>query len=120
MQILGGKFQQRTSCGIDRGSATIDVGKFGEDLVVSLQPDTIAIEAWSDRLHLSKSLTRTTQCPRRTRSHGKSSRYFKSQNSIIILKYNLSVAVKFVESLVGAGLSTSKRGDLAYPISKLK
>lgn len=30
----------------------------------------------------------------------------------------VSVAVKFVEALVGAGLSTSKTGDLAYPISK--
>lgn len=30
----------------------------------------------------------------------------------------VSVAVKFVEALVGAGLSTSKRGDFAYPISK--
>ena len=30
----------------------------------------------------------------------------------------VSVAVKFVEALVGVGLSTSKTGDLAYPISK--
>ncbi|MCL1472226.1 aspartate/glutamate racemase family protein [Argonema antarcticum] len=30
----------------------------------------------------------------------------------------VSVAVKFVEALVGAGLGTSKTGDLAYPISK--
>ncbi len=30
----------------------------------------------------------------------------------------VSVAVKFVEALVGAGLSTSKTGDLADPISK--
>jgi len=30
----------------------------------------------------------------------------------------VSVAVKFVEALVGAGLSTSKTGDLAYPFAK--
>lgn len=30
----------------------------------------------------------------------------------------VSVAVKFVEALVGAGLGTSKIGDFAYPISK--
>ena len=30
----------------------------------------------------------------------------------------VTVAVKFVEALVGCGLGTSKRGDLAYPIPK--
>ncbi len=30
----------------------------------------------------------------------------------------VSVAVKFVEALVGCGLATSKHGDLAYPIRK--
>ncbi len=28
------------------------------------------------------------------------------------------VAVRFVEALVAAGLGTSKRGDLAYPLAK--
>ncbi len=30
----------------------------------------------------------------------------------------VAVAVKFVEALVGAGLGTSKRGDLAFPLAK--
>jgi len=31
----------------------------------------------------------------------------------------VAAAVKFAEALVGLGLKTSKRGDLAYPLHKL-
>lgn len=30
----------------------------------------------------------------------------------------VSAAVKFIEALVGLNLSTSRKGDLAYPIAK--
>jgi allantoin racemase len=43
--------------------------------------------------------------------------YLKTRLPVPVID-GVTVAVKFAEALVGAGLATSKHGDLGYPLSK--